>query len=463
MSPSSASPRSRYYLNALAGLVSVAIPAGAQSVQATRTNTATADLPTTSAAPASEHLIPDWRGYRARWSDHGFDYSVTYIGEVLGNVSGGLKPGVIYEGLLKVQLDFDTEKLGGWKSGAFHVSALYPHGEGLSQHYLGDLFTLSNIDADDSLRLFEFWYEQQIVPGRLSLRLGQLGADEEFASTESGAAFINGTVGWPAVIAANAHTPAYPVGTPGARLAINLGQGWALQTAVYNGDPCAEDSASKALNAHGVSWSFRDAFFIAELKRAWNHQETETGLPGQAKFGGWYHTGEFDHQRLDDTARSLGDPASTGHPLQIQGDWGLYLTAEQQLWRKSAAGSKSKQGLGLFTRLGASPGDRNPLAYYAEGGVTYTGLVPGREEDVCGVAVVHGHMSQDARRLAEECNRRSATADPLPDYEMVVEATYRVAVRPGLKIQPVAACVIHPGGAPGHNALVIGLRTSLDL
>lgn len=395
-------------------------------------------------------------------ADSGFDYGITYVGEVLGNVSGGLKRGVSYEGLLKLQLDFDVEKLGGWHSGVFHLSSLYPHGKGLSQDHLGDLFTLSNIDASDGVRLFEFWYEHEIVPERLSLRLGQLAADEEFATTETGTAFINGTVGWPAIIAANAPTPAYPVATLGARLALNFGRNWSVLAAVYNGDPCPVDSGGSDLNRHGVYWSLQDAFLIAELKRKWNAGDIGNALSGQARLGGWYHSGEFDHQRLDDSGQSLADPASSGQPLHVRGNWGGYLTIEQRLWREASVDLESGQGFGLFARLGGSPGDRNPLAFYAESGATYTGLLPGRNQDVCGVAVVYGHMSRDARRVVGECNHLSAASDPLPDYEMVVEATYRVVIRSEFTVQPVLAWIIHPGGLPNPNAVVIGLRTILD-
>ena len=423
---------------------------------------ANSNQPAPSAEALRETLVPDWQGRRAKLAEKGFDYTITYIGEVLGNVSGGLERGVIYEGLLKVQLDFDTEKLGAWKSGTFHVSALCPHGEGLSERYLGDLFTLSNIDSADTVRLFELWYQHQFFSEWFSVRAGLLAADEEFASTDTGAAFINGTVGWPAVIALNTPAPAYPVATPGVRLAFDLGRGWSLATAAYNGDPSPADCDGNELNPHGMGWSLRDVFCIAELKRQWNNQASDSGLLGQAKFGGWYHSGQFDHQRLDDTGGSLADPTSTGRPLQLHGNWGCYLTAEQQVWRESTEASNSGEGAYLFARFGGTPGDRSPLEIYAEGGVTYLGLLPGRDNDVFGLATVYGQMSREARRLVDDCNHLANTFDPLPDYELVLEATYRMFVRAGVSIQPVVAYLVHPGGSAGANALVLGWRFNLE-
>ena len=74
-----------------------------------------------------------WR-WSVRASATGVDFAVTYIGEVVGNVSGGYRTGAIYEGLLRAEVDLDPAKLGLWASGQFHVSMLWPHGESPSAH-----------------------------------------------------------------------------------------------------------------------------------------------------------------------------------------------------------------------------------------------------------------------------------------------------------------------------------------
>jgi hypothetical protein len=45
----------------------------------------------------------------------GIKFAVTYIGETLGNVSGGLKRGAVYEDRFNFALDIDFEKLAGVK------------------------------------------------------------------------------------------------------------------------------------------------------------------------------------------------------------------------------------------------------------------------------------------------------------------------------------------------------------
>src|SRR6266853_1779525 len=86
------------------------------------------------------------------------------------------------------------------------------HGRGLSANYLGNnLLTASNIEASRATRLFDLWLQQQLFGGLLSVRAGQIAADDEFIISQYGANFVNSTFGWPAIPAVNAPSggPAY--------------------------------------------------------------------------------------------------------------------------------------------------------------------------------------------------------------------------------------------------------------
>ena len=63
----------------------------------------------------------------------GVKFAVTYIGEVLGNPSGGLKRGTVYEDRINFAVDVDLEKLIGLKQLAFHANAFQIDGGGLSR------------------------------------------------------------------------------------------------------------------------------------------------------------------------------------------------------------------------------------------------------------------------------------------------------------------------------------------
>ncbi len=428
-----------------------------------------ADAPVEKAEPTgptpSMFLTGDWAGARTALSRRGLDFEFRYAGEVLSNLRGGLKPGTIYEGLFRPRVNFDLGKFSDSKLGKFRVSAVFPHGRSLSENYTGDLFVLSNIDAPDIPRLFELWYEQSWGDDRFSLRLGKLTADDEFATTETGGLFLNGTCGWPAFLGANTPSPAYPTAALGARLAIKLSDRITIQSGLYDGHPDPDDAMGRQRDPNGVGLHLSEgALWLNELILSRPSVDGDSTLPGTFRLGGWWHSDRFAHQRLDADGLSLADPASTGAPRMLRNNWGLFLAAEQQVYREPSEDPRSSQGLGVYTRLGGSPPDRNLLEFYSEAGLNYRGLIPGRDEDESGVAVVYGKISREAGQLTTENNRFTGGNEPRPDFEVVMEATYRVWLRPGCRIRPSVQWILHPGGSKAlGDALVIGLRVSLDL
>ena len=98
---------------------------------------------------------------------------------------------------------------------------------------------VSNLEATDATRLFELWFEQHLYDDKLLVKFGQLAADEEFVTSDGGGFFLNGTWGWPSYTAADMPSggPAYPLATPGVRVAVAPTDKLTVLAAVYNGDP----------------------------------------------------------------------------------------------------------------------------------------------------------------------------------------------------------------------------------
>jgi hypothetical protein len=59
---------------------------------------------------------------------YGVKFAATYIGEALGNPTGGLKQSAVYEGRLNLAVDVDLEKLAGLKQLTFHANIFQIHG-----------------------------------------------------------------------------------------------------------------------------------------------------------------------------------------------------------------------------------------------------------------------------------------------------------------------------------------------
>ena len=408
-------------------------------------------------APADEvceTLFGEWGGFKSSMNDHGLDLSVQYISEGMANINGGVKKGTAYNGLLGVIAEADLDKAIGWSGATFHTHLLVPHGKSPSD-YIGDAFAASNLDADGELHLFELWLEQSLLEDKLNIRLGQMAVDQEFAFTEQGALFNNAAFGWFPIAGNNVTAPVYPQGAPGVRVRLNTCEQSYLQFAVVDGDIDPNGD-----NVHGTKVKFNEgALILGEAGYNWDND----GKAGAAKLGAWYHTAHADHVRTDDTGLSLADPGTSGTPESIKGNWGIYAGAEQVLWKENCEEKDCAQGLGVFSRVGYAPSDRNFLGFYAEGGVTRTGLLPGRDDDVCGIAIAYGRVSSETRGLTEDDNFFNATGAAVPDHEMVIEAEYQINVRPGFVLQPGVQFVIHPGGSSDtKDATVVSLRAVLD-
>src|SRR3569833_4110754 len=95
------------------------------------------------------------------WEKNGVKFAITYIGEVLGNSSGGLKRGSIYEDRINFAADIDFEKLTGLKQLTFHANVFQIDGGGLSRGALYNFMVVSGIEAIPTSRLYEMWFEQK--------------------------------------------------------------------------------------------------------------------------------------------------------------------------------------------------------------------------------------------------------------------------------------------------------------
>ncbi len=375
-----------------------------------------------------DHASGSWFGARNTLLSHGVDFFGGMSAEVWGNPTGGIRPGATGNVLFNFGVEIDLETLAGWQGATLHNSWFAPLGRDLSAQNVGNTFTVSNAVAYNSLYLYELWFQQ--VVGPLSVRVGQLAADTEFAGSDHGALFLNSAFGWPPFLSGNLPNvgPAFPKGTPGARVALTPVEWLTLQSAVYQGNPY-EDAANRT----GTRWHIggdNGWTWMHEAQLRWNPE----GRPGQLKLGAWTHTGRFA-DLLDETRTHSGN-------------YGFYGVIDQTFWRPDPEG---EAGLGWFVRAGGSPKSCNLFAFYADSGFTWRGITPSRADDTLGLAVAWGCLSSAAREATQ--SRRS---------EVALELTYQCQVTPWMSIQPDVQWIIQPGAsAEVANALVFGLRAAV--
>jgi porin len=410
-------------------------------------------------------LTGDWDGFRSRLRDEGVTVTMTQTSDGLGNVSGGLKRGAAYDGVFQLQGDFDMERLAGWTGGAIHVSGYAIQGQGLSGKDIGNLLTVTSVEADPGFRLGEFYLSQSLMDDKVTLKLGQILADQNFAISNTASLFVNSTFGWPGIFAEDlpGGGPAYPYAVPGAQIIVKPDDAWTLQAAIFNGSPTGSDPDG---NANGLGFPLGDGVLaIAEAAYAYTPDKGGTGLPGTYKIGGWYNSERFDSLTTASNGLSLADPAASGDPRGLEGDFAVYAIADQTLWQEAGGAGSSLNG---FVRVAIAPQqDRNSVSWYVDLGLAYKGLLPGRDNDIAGIGFSYAGMSSGMKDQARAENTFGGTSQPIPSSEAVIEATYQAAVTPWLKAQPFFQYVIRPGGnAPDpdkpnsriQNAAIFGMR-----
>ena len=415
---------------------------------------------------SADGITRDWNGQRTKLVNCGVNFFGSYQAEIWGNTAGGLAQGTVYTGLLKFGLNLDLEKAVSWCGASLSTTWLWLSGRDASEDLVGNFLTVSSDAGFPTLRMFELWFQQNLLHDKISLRLGQLSADTEFVISQYGATFINGSFGWPAFMYENlpGGGPAYPVGTLGIRLALNPLDWFKFQTAVFQGNVYAQD-----VNLHGFRWRLdrqNGFFFINEAQFLWNQSGKQ---PGQFKAGAWLNTAEFSEPNDNNLAR---------------GNYGFYFIVDQMLCPKltnlsedpatalkdgksslsgpngdkgAPVAQKSDQGLGWFGRLAFEPRDHDFIGFYFDTGLTYKGLIPTRDGDTLGVAFAYAKLSSGV--LPPGSNESAGGLGA----EMALEATYLVQITKWLSIQPDLQVIINPGGNKGlSNAFVIGGRLSIS-
>lgn len=363
---------------------------------------------------AAEWLFPkafnDWRNGLA---DRGLALGGTYVGDNIANVTGGISKGAIHFGRLDLTVDADLEKLFGWSGAKFHGNTFWLYGRGISRNYIGNLATISEIEARPDIRLYEAYIEQTFWGGALSVRAGQQAADTEFFDSQTDDLFVNGTFGWPASKATNlpAGGPAPPMAVPGVRVKAKVGDRVTAFAAIFNGHAARPDADGdpQLLDNHGLAWRVNDPpWLIGQVKFDYT-LPVANGLPGNITPGGWYHLGKFDDQRWTSEGLSITDPEGSGIARKLRRNFGIFAVIEQAFYRPPSADKSKdelerKKGVTAFARVAYSPPDRNLIDLYADAGIQWDGMIESRPLDRFGIAVAYMHISPVARQLDFEHN-----------------------------------------------------------
>ncbi|MFK5986029.1 MAG: carbohydrate porin [Pseudomonadota bacterium] len=342
-------------------------------------------------------------------SEQGLKSEIILTLESVSNLNGGIEQRSGFLQNLDITFEVDTKNASLWDNGTFFVYFLGSHGSNPTE-YIGDIQASSNIEAFDTFKLYEAWYEHQW--GDFSLLAGLHDYNSEFDVLESAGLFFGSSFG----ISPDT-SQLGPSIFPTTALAIRglwLNEaGYFVRGAIYDGIPGDPDNES---GTHIILKKSDGLFNALELGQETNNYKIA--------LGGWYHT--TDYTDFADKDRNNNK--------------GIYLIAEHHIGKDSA----------LFVQLGSAQEDRNEIGRYVGLGWHTTNLF--NINDEAGFAIAHARASKDNRKL-----------NNLESAETAFELSYAYLLNKHVHIQPSLQYVMNPSMDSNiDNATVFAIRLTLS-
>jgi len=383
--------------------------------------------PAPHAEPPQYPLTGDWGGYRSTLHDRGIDFAGSILLDTSRNLTGGFtQDKTVFRYLLDMSATLDTEKLFGWHGGTLFIDFQNHDGKNGSGDLTRDVQGFDNIDGSHFTQLYQFWYQQLLAGDTLRIKAGKIDANTDFSLIEHGKEFINSSPSYSLTIFPMV---TYPDPAPGAQMFWSPAGTWYLAAGGFYSNQ-HQTFLNFAGHPEAIERAAGGAFLIGEAGARWSLSGS-LNYPGHAALGAWGHTGEFPKFQ-------------GGH---AEGTGGFYAFADQSVYQQALPGGTNRD-VGLFLQYGASDPSVSQMAQHIGGGITATGLLPGRPVDITGLAA-------SWVRLGDLIGTRYGD-------ETAVELFYRLQLTNWFNFKPDLQYIRHPGGLPVQDALVFTLRAEVD-
>ena len=375
--------------------------------------------------------------------------SCTLTSEFWHNTSGGRATGSRWNSLADLSFELDLTRLGGPGGSALVAQLLWIENRHTAPDFAdltGAANPVSGLNAADAWRLFNFFYRQSWADDRFALKLGQLAIDDDFMGSDFAGLFAHSALGAMPSQVATPHGsttgggsayPIYAVAAPGVHFSAKLNDAFSLQLGAYHGGPGADGHGN-----HGTDWDDGSSQGLVLFYEG-AYRFALAGKASTLRAGGAVHTGRFDN---------FAALATNTDAAEVRGLSSFYIVHDIVLAVRDA----EHPLLGVFWRAGLSPQlDRSVVARYADAGLNWFAPIPGRTDDIAGLAVSYTEYGDAYRRL-----------DPaLAAAETALELTYRAQLTEHLALQAIVQRHFNPlpaDDARRHDATVLGLRAELS-
>lgn len=378
-----------------------------------------------SSVHAQDRVFGDWNGAQDWFESHGVTVDAISTNDYVANLSGGIDQTSGVLGNFDLTGSIDTEKAKWWDNGTVFIYVLGNYGKDPSS-YVGDAQVTSNIEAYNTAKLYEAWYNHSFLEDKFSTLVGLYDLNSEFNSLDYAGALINSSFGIEPDIS-QVGPSIFSTTSLAARLKYSFDNNTYVMVAIFDG------IAGDPYNPRGtrIKLNKDDGLFnAAEL----GYVTPEDSAHHKIAIGGWYHSAVFEDFRGQEHNNNRGS----------------YIIAESTIYKETDA----EQGAGIFFQSGQAQSDRNQFAHYTGIGLTYTGLLPNRDDDIFSIGI--GSARNGASYRGENENTEHS--------ETVFELTYRAIILPCLSIQPDLQYVRNPStDSTLKDAVVAGVRVEVAL
>lgn len=392
-----------------AGLLE-ATTAGAQSATNQEGTAASNPSPPPDSSAFAGKLTGGWKGARQSLADEGILPNGQLVLEGFENSQGGAHTGVAWASTFDLNVGVDLDKALNLKGGEFYMDLENHAGRDPAVDLTGDIQNFDKLNYRPYLQLFEFWYQQVLFDGRLRLKAGKIDANTEFSVIDNGLPFLNAST---QVTPTITPFPTTPDPMPSADLFFTPVKAWYVDFMVSYANR-SDTFGDITGNPESIQPTEYGLLFIGETGVRWDQAPwLERG--GNLKAGVWGHNGTFT--RFDGG--------------QKKGSGGFYGILDQTFWQPAGEPADGR-GVRGFMEGGQTQASVSVIDWNVAGGITWTGALARRADDLFGFSANYAHLSGQAGL-------------PHP-YELALEWFYQMPLTKWATVMPDFQFIIHPGG-----------------
>ena len=400
------------------------------------------------------YLTGDWGGERTDLANKGVQFGIQWNQFYQGVAGGGKNPTTEYGANVDYTINLDLMRMGVLPGALIQFRAESRYGDSVN----GDAGTIlpvntkalfpiaGKLNQDIGITVTDLNYTQFLSPnfGVTLGKLDTLGGDpNEFASGRGATEFMNANLIFNPALALRLPYSTLGVGIIWMPIPMKDDRGITVSNLFFNTQDASTTTGFGDFD-DGTSWN-GEADFRYKLG----------DLPGGINVGGLYswnqHFNELNSRLVLQPGQGLSLPSKNN-------TWAVYGSAWQYLTVKDSgkalvpiAGEPTREGIGLFGRLGFADQDTNPAKFAISGGVGGRGMIPSRENDNYGVGLYYDELQ--TIRLSGLANLRGDTEG--------IEGFYNFAVTPACRLS-FDLQVVTPAQTTERTATVLGVRASVD-